>query len=322
MKLPDFPNSFPPLYVLAAGTIGIIIAFLLFSWNYPYPGDDNGEKFTGVPEFWVWVFLFAVLFALLTIFFIPAWLSLRVTFKKWVLDSKDVHNWGSVLSLALGAILLLGFLAFFIATQDTVQLEFRHLFPDGHTERMSIVFVSIILVLLPTALVILLLYSASQQLNKDILKARQDESELFQFVDKVIGLRQTLQNHLLLAGIILSLMTILTASLRSIIIAVDESNGDSFPMTFVFTYGLVFTLLLIFIYAPTHIGVSGSSRELRDRLCNITSMSNMENNFRKRKILDELLQTNIGLGQNLKSGVVTLTPMLTGLIVSLLGVNI
>jgi hypothetical protein len=56
-------------------------------------------------------------------------------------------------------------------------------------------------------------------------------------------------------------------------------------------------------------------------LCEINSISELEDKFRKRQMLDELLQTNIGLGQNLKSGIVTLAPMLTGLVVSLLGIS-
>ena len=322
MKLSGFPNSFQPLYVLAAGTLGMFLTLLLFRWNYPYPGDSKGEAFVSVPEFWVWVFLFAVLFATLTIFFIPAWLSLIVTFKKWVLDSKDANIWSSILSLVLGTIILLGFLAVINTTYSAIQLDFRSAFPDGHTERMSIVFVYIVLVLLPIMLVILLLYSASQQLYKDIWDAGQDENELFPIVDKVLELRQSLQNHLLIAGIILSMVPIITAGLRSIIIAIDKTYEDSIPMTIVFVYGLVFTLLLILIYAPTHLALTECSRKLRDNLCPIDSLANLRDSLAKRNSLDELLQTKMGLGQNLKTGIVTLAPMLTGLIVSLLGTNL
>ena len=39
-------------------------------------------------------------------------------------------------------------------------------------------------------------------------------------------------------------------------------------------------------------------------------------------ILDELLQTNIGITQNLRAGIATLSPLVTSLIVSVLGINI
>jgi hypothetical protein len=42
----------------------------------------------------------------------------------------------------------------------------------------------------------------------------------------------------------------------------------------------------------------------------------------QRKALDELLQTNIGLTQNLKMGLITLAPLATSLITSLLNINL
>jgi len=39
----------------------------------------------------------------------------------------------------------------------------------------------------------------------------------------------------------------------------------------------------------------------------------------KRKTLDELLQTNIGITENLKNGIFTLSPLISGLIAGLLG---
>jgi hypothetical protein len=39
----------------------------------------------------------------------------------------------------------------------------------------------------------------------------------------------------------------------------------------------------------------------------------------KRKILDELLQTNVGITENLKNGIFTLSPLVSGLMASLLG---
>jgi hypothetical protein len=37
----------------------------------------------------------------------------------------------------------------------------------------------------------------------------------------------------------------------------------------------------------------------------------------KRKILDELLQTNVGITENLKNGIFTLSPLVSGLMASL-----
>jgi len=90
----------------------------------------------------------------------------------------------------------------------------------------------------------------------------------------------------------------------------------------VIIYGLVFTVILLLIYAPTHLALTETSRKLRDGLCPLDSLGTLKADMDQRAALDDLLQTNIGIAENLKAGVATLSPLVTSLIVSLLGINI
>lgn len=320
MNLKRFPQTYLPLYVLITGTVGSFLPLLLFRWNYPKPGDAAGQEFVSVPEFWVWIFLWVVLFAMLAIFFIPAWLSLINIFKVWVLHREGANIWGSIITLVLGTIFILAFL--WVINSLPVQLDFQSALPEGHRERVIFINIAILLVVLPIAMVIQLLYGASQVININIDKAGQDENKLFLIIEDVVELRHILQRNLLIAGIILGMVPIVTAGLRAILFALKKANDESWPITLVFAYGLAFTLILIFIYAPTHLALTECSRKLRDNLCSIDSLATLEESMAIRNSLDELLQTNMGLGQNLKAGIATLTPIISSLLVSLLGITL
>jgi hypothetical protein len=160
-----------------------------------------------------------------------------------------------------------------------------------------------------------------QRRLKSVQEIGIDQEQTFSIIDELIELRRSLQNHLMIAGLILSMIPLVTAGLRSVMIAIDEKNQEFFPITIVIVYGLAFTSLLVYIYVPAHLSLTECSRKVRDTLCPINSLDKLEDTLKKRKALDDLLQTNIGIGQNLKSGVATLAPLVTGLIVSLLGIS-
>ena len=100
-----------------------------------------------------------------------------------------------------------------------------------------------------------------------------------------------------------------------------EGSGQVFPIELVIIYGLFYTFLLLLLYVPTHLALNDASRALRDRLCPLDTLSNLKDTLDKRKALDELLQTNLGLGQNLRAGIFTLAPLVTSLLASILGIE-
>jgi len=126
----------------------------------------------------------------------------------------------------------------------------------------------------------------------------------------------------MMVGAILSMIPITTAGLRANLIAAYPQIEPIYPVSYVIIYGLVFTLLLLLVYLPTHLTLAQASRELRDSLCPLNSLSTLKDTVERRKSLDEILQTNIGLTQNLKSGLVTLAPLISSLVVSVLGITI
>jgi hypothetical protein len=144
---------------------------------------------------------------------------------------------------------------------------------------------------------------------------------LYRIAVALLRYRSLVQNHLLIAGIVVSIVPVAAASLRSILIAIGTVTEKSFPVTIVMMYGLFFTGIMILFYVPTHLLLTDSSRQLRDRLCPLDDLTQLEENLRKRKTLDEWLQTNIGLTQNLKSGIVALAPLVSAFVASVPGIK-
>ena len=73
---------------------------------------------------------------------------------------------------------------------------------------------------------------------------------------------------------------------------------------------------------PAHLILADVSRKLRDHLCPLDSLATLQDDVSERKTLDELLQTNIGITQNLKTGLITLAPLATSLLAGLLKTSI
>lgn len=304
-----------PLWVLLTAAAGVVLAWFLFQYGYPPPQDAQGE----VPaEFWVWLFLIAVYMAILAVFLLPMWALFLSLFKSQVWQGQDArHRLISISLLVLSAVVL----AFIVMSPYLYRLPLdideNNILPSNHTQRMQIVYLCTFLVVLPIALGILLVFTAVQD-KMDIIQAAKEDKRLFEIADELTGYRSVLQIFLLVAGIILSLVPLNTAALRQVLIAL----GGGFPIEFVIIYGLFYTFVLILIYSPTHLALTETSRTLRDRMCPINNLSNITDAVDKRRALDELLQTNMGLGQNLKAGIATLAPLVTALVASLLGINL
>ncbi|HLF91016.1 MAG TPA: hypothetical protein VI451_18880 [Anaerolineales bacterium] len=322
MKTPGLSRIFHPLYVLLAGVTGGVIVVLLFVQNYPGPGDLVGEKFIHTPSYWVWIFLFFVLTSLVTIFFLPSWGMFVWLFRNHIASREKAHHRRTFTLLLLTAsmVTMIVFLLFLLI--NSVQLGFQDDLPKVHGKRMTFMFSYIYLMLLPLILTMILIHTDAQDLSSQIETAGQDENRLFVLIQELLINRNLLQNALLIAGIIMSMVPIATAGLRAALIAVNPQNEQKLPITAVIIYGLVFTILLIFIYAPTHFAVLETSRKLRDHLSPMGSIATLKDTVEKRKLLDEMLQTNVGITQNLRAGIATLSPLVTSLIVSVLGINI
>jgi len=323
-KITSFARIFSPFYVLVTGSLGIFIALVLFTWNYPIAGDEIGQRFVAASPFYIWVFLFAVLCCMLTIFFIPGWGLLFWLMKNRIHTEDGGQKARFILLLLIeGIFLTIAVFAILAFTRSSrIGLPLDDYVPIGHTDRMNFMYIVTFLTALPALLGMLVIHAAAGEVAQKIEVRSQDRMKLFELKDDLLFYRMLLQNYLIILGIILSMIPITTAGLRAIMIALDPVNADVLPVTYVLLFGLIFTILLLLIYIPAHLALAETSRKLRDRLCPLDTFDTLKQDIDQRKTLDELLQTNIGITQNLKSGLITLFPLVSSLITSLLDIKL
>ena len=318
-------NIFSPHYVLLSGTVGIFIALALFIWNYPQKGDTIGQAFVATKPFLVWVFLFLLLCCLLTTFILPAWGMLVYLIKNRIYVNDPGQRRIAVLMIVLQAIFLaviVSMLLQFTTSSGTVGFNFDAWVPKGHNARMMLMYAFTFLTVLPALLGMSLIHSGARELFQKIQDAAGTESELFPLMDELFFYRSLLQNYLSISGLIFSMIPITTAGLRAIFIALDASNEQNFPINNVIIFGLIFTLILLLIYIPSHVALTETSRSLRDALCPLHSLEMLKEDTEHRKLLDDLLQTNLSVTQNLKTGLIALAPLATSLLSSVLNIKI
>lgn len=310
-----------PINVLVAGVFGGVLAYFLFVWNYPRPDDAVGQAFSQPISFWIWVFLMMFTSCLITIFLLPSWgmliwLFKRYTNKEKVIARKEVFKLFAI-SVFATAILLLLFRVIY-----SVDLDIYDYFPRGHSQRITFMIGYSFLAILPAALTMILLHSSAHEIFMQVELSKLSESQLLDLVREMQIHRSVLQSSLILAGTLLSMIPLISAGTRNNLIAINPQIEQDYPISYVIIFGLIFTIMLLLVYVPTHIALSEASRNLRDNIYPLNSVSELKETIEKRKSLDELLQTNVGATQNLKSGVVTMAPLVSSLVVSLLGINI
>ena len=312
---------FQPLYIPVTSAIGFALVLALFVWNYPLPGDPIGQKFVSVPEFWVWISLLGLMSAFLTIVFAPLWKQFIDLFKEQAADQRSDQRLGLILMILVGTVVYVFLIVFVYGITLSVRLEFETGFPLGHSERVRVLYIYTFITLLPLMAAILLVYKGVLDKANKISSAAGNEVKLLKIANDLLRYRNLLQNYLLIAGIIVSIVPVATATLRSILITTGYATEQNFPIIVVMSYGLFFTMVLVLFYAPTHLLLTETSRKLRDVLCPIDSLSTLEENLQRRESLDEWLQTNIGLTQNLKAGIVALSPLISSFVASVLGIK-
>jgi hypothetical protein len=321
MEKSNVGNIFQPLYVLAMSLIGLVITLALFVWFYPHP-DLAGQEFRAVPQFWVWVFLLGIQTMFFTVVILPNWLQFRELLNEQVAGRNVRQRNGISMMLILAAICflaLMGLANLSITSLQDVSKDFE--LPQGHGLRIFMLTVYGALTALPIVLSMFLIYMGVQTKAREIEGGTLDEAGLFEAARSLLKYRRILQTSLLILGIIVSILPVSTGALRSILVALDQANDTNFPITLIAVYGLFYTTILIVFYAPVHLSLAEASRKLRDKLCPIADMDSIEIKLKQRAALDEWLETNTGLTQNLRTGIVTLFPLIASLVVSLLGPN-
>jgi hypothetical protein len=167
-----------------------------------------------------------------------------------------------------------------------------------------------VLIGLPVVTGILLVQSAA----KDKLRTmKRGEDYVRWFSEKM----ELLQKFLLVAGTVLGLGILASGALSRLYIAF----GYYFHPYIVLIYGAFLTLLLAIIYIPAHSSLVALGNHLLDMKFKLPSPSSDSwiEVISKRKSLEELLQLRIGAGQNIRSNIAIVAPLISGIISTLLG---
>lgn len=321
MKTQPLSRYLSPIFVFGSGVVGGIIAYSLFIYDYPKPDDAVGQAFSQPTPYWMWVFLMMFTSCLITILLFPSWGILIGVFQRYTQKNNVSTRW-EIFKLFIISVLVAAIVLLLFRVMRSINVGIHAYFPHGHLQRINFMIAYSFMAILPAGLTVLLLYSSAQETFRRNQFSELSESQLLILVGEMQTHRSLLQLSLILAGSLLSMIPLVAAGTRANLIALNPQIEQSFPMSYVILFGLIFTIILLLVYVPTHITLSEISRNLRDSIYPLDSVSDIKETIEKRKILDELLQTNVGVWQNVKSGMVTLTPLVSSLVVSLLGINV
>jgi hypothetical protein len=318
MKPYSLPSIINPLYVIITGLLGIAIVVEMYAVTFPIPGDKTGIDFVQAPSFITWAFLIAVLFSVVSILLIPTWqILIRLFQHLWVHNPVRMRR--SVISLIIVTIIFLIFLVVFFVLphNQTIQYFPNPPDPEGIGPRFRLIYIYVALCLLPIFLGMLLLNDVAAQLNEQISTVIKHEKKLFEFITDYLGYQNLLQNYLIAMAVIAALNPIITAAYFSTGVEMGQYLIEKFPRQGIIIYGLILTMLMLFIYVPTYLNLSQVGRNLRDAVHPISSIENLGDTLAKREPLEKLLQTKNGLIENLKSGAFSLTPLVASIFATL-----
>jgi hypothetical protein len=324
MELTKFSRMMNPVYVLVGGVFGGAIPFFMYLWNFPISKEYDAQRFVQAQYFLTWLFLLSSLFSCSTIVFLPGWKVFSQLYSDVIKESKVNIRWKVIGLLTVSILMFLCALFFF----NALSLRFVNFpvqdnsFAEELRFRFWIVYLYAALGFVPVMFCIILINNAALAMSEKITLVINDEEATLKFIKKYLYHRNVLQICLVTTGGLLSLNPIITAAFFSVWKEIKVFTPDNFPSHVVIIYGLIFTLLLLFIYVPTYINLTNVGRDL----CNAKypypqHLDDLKNVMEKRKTLDELLQTNIGIAENLKNGIFTLSPLISGLIAGLLGIK-
>jgi len=315
MNLSTISKRMNPVNVLVLGVLGGAVPFLMYLWNFPTSTEVEAQQFAHAPSFATWVFLLSTVFSFVTIILIPSW-KICIELYSAVVKENRPRNIKSM--LIVSAVMYPCVLVALFLLSSRVFILPNSTFMNELNINFAVVYIYSALGFYPVMFCIVLINYMAEIMSNKINIVKNNKKELPIFIQEYLDHRNLLQICLITNGILLSLNPIVTAAYLSIWREIGAFTPQTFPSQAIIIYGLIFTLLLILIYVPTYIALTNVGRKLRDTMYPL-DVDMLEATMKNRKILDELLQTNIGITENLKSGFFTLSPLVSGLIAGLLG---
>ena len=319
-----------PLYTLCAGMLGLSIPFVMYRVNFPYASNTAGEEFVGTPSFSVWVSLVAILFSVASMALFPAWgVFVRIFNVVRNEDQRNLHKiiFAIIISSLLFLLVMLAafyWVSLFSEALKAQSPEMLHHLRSiiGLTERFIIVYSYPSLALLPLLMGILLINFVAEIMYKQIASIVKDEQKIFKFIADYLEYRSLLQTYLTACGIMFSIIPFMASAFFSIYVDLHYLTGEQFPLKNIIMYGLILSVILFVIYVPAYINLANTGKALLNILFPFDSMNNLEITISNRERLDTLLQTNVSVGQSIRTGAVLLGPLMSGLVVLLLGIKL
>jgi hypothetical protein len=330
MKSQDFFHFFRPLYVLLAGMLGGGILAILFSPYFPVHCKNSEIGFFCVPEFSVMFFLMGILWSLMAISLSPGWGTFHWLLRKHI-ARRDTRFRSQVLIRLIMLVMIIAVMSYVIFKSlgqfnPEAQARWNVDVPEGVQRILLIHSIYFLIAILPYLLGMFILSALIReigvcihQIDIDINKSEAESA--VQFINPLLLYRRMLQLFLLVSGIMLSMFPLVYIVVRSIIITIDPPMGNLYPASYVIFQGLIFSMLLLFIYVPAFLELTVVGRHLREVLCPLNSLSNLRDTVEKRKILDNLLQTEGSFITNVGSSILTLSPLISSFLI-LLGVKV
>ena len=320
MKVYNLPRIVHPLYVLVTGVLGIAIVVYMYVGTFPYPNDSAGKSIAETPSFVIWVFLIAILFSFLTIVALPAWIVFFRLFK-YISNENHIQSRKLIVTLIILTVLLFFLVPAFLFLPHKENI---HYIPDLHFPqapgigaRFIIIYVYTFLVLLPVGLGITLVNTIAEFMTAKIPDVIQSEEKLFEFISDYLEYRNLLQTYLIVLGVVAGLNPLITAAYGAIGVDLGLFTKENLPEGLIIVYGLLLTLILIFIFAPAYYNLSNVGKRLRDSVYPMNSLDKVKDTMTKRDELDNLLQNKVSLTGNIISGALSLSPLITSVLASL-----
>jgi len=122
-------------------------------------------------------------------------------------------------------------------------------------------------------------------------------------------------------GIMVSLATLATASLRNALTAIDPALDDKFPEALVWIYGAYYSVLLLVIYLPAYNARLIAGEKILDRylLLPLPNHHDWASIYTKRKQLAEYLGLEESIVDSLQTILPILAPLISGYIPTIFG---
>jgi hypothetical protein len=290
------PNEMSKMLFL--GLFGAAIGVVVVLVNSRSP---ISEAFISTPEFVIWLLLICSQTAFLAMAIGP-----MVTVLQQLKTYSSIHKW----NLALSGIIIT--ILFWIPSLVRVLYISDIQWPIANqTLRLSII---ILIAYVPTLMAtvgIWLIQVAFQSIS---------HFESGDLIPKYLQHLKNMRGFLAILGIMVSLATLATASLRNALIAVDLTVVDKFPEALVWIYGAYYSVLLLLIYLPAYNAGLIAGEEILDRylLLPLPIHEDWTSIYTKRTQLAEYLGLEESIGDSLHTLLPILAPLISGFIPTLL----